>query len=74
MLHWTEIGQTFDMDGPWTEFGHLIKYSNCYQVPRTADVSVRRATTELQEGRPGVPQAGPRWASSGLQVGHRWAT
>ena len=32
MLHWTEIGQTFDMDAPWTEFGHLIKYSNCYQV------------------------------------------
>ena len=57
MLHWTEIRQTFDMDGPWTEFGHLIKYSNCYQVPGGPQVSSRRATGGLLVGH--------RWAPGG---------
>ena len=58
MLHWTEIGQTFDMDAPWTEFGHLIKYSNCYQV----------AHLEPTCGPPGA-HLRPTWGLPGARLG-----
>ena len=30
--------------------------------------------SELEVGRPGMPQAGLKWASGGPQVGTKWAT
>ena len=61
IIHWINIGHMLDMDGLWTEFGHLTKTSNPNQV----------AHLETTWGPPGA-HLEPTWGPPGTHLEPTW--
>ena len=58
------------------EFEDLVRCPNSVQGLSMSKICPMfvQCFSELEVGRPGMPQAGLKWASGGPQVGSRWAT